>query len=120
MNQNREIRGALRALIIGVASGMSSILAVATASAGVAPAHQPVIKPPGFSAREELLRDQQVSDRMVELDLAPEPAPDFDSDLAKLSIRERQYRERLPSLAHHPRLKSVVSRVSAKPYSSRR
>ena len=70
--------------------------------------------------REEILRDQRVSQQMTELDMSHESAPDFDADLARLSVRERQHREKLPGISSHPRLKSVVSRVAAHPYQSRK
>jgi len=68
--------------------------------------------------REEILREQRVSEQMAEMEMSRENAPDFESDLARLSTRERQYRERLPGLSGHPRLKSVVSRVVSHPYQS--
>ena len=40
----------------------------------------------------------------------------FDTGLKRLSAVEPTYRERLPSLAKHPRLKNVVKRVSNQTY----
>lgn len=72
--------------------------------------------PHTLTAKDELLKEQRLSQQMTELAMQHEGAPDFDSDLAQLSSRERQYRERLPGLSGHPRLKSVVSRVASQPY----
>ncbi len=72
--------------------------------------------PHTMTAKDELLKEQRLSQQMSELSMQHEGAPDFDSDLARLSSRERQYRERLPGLSGHPRLKSVVSRVAGQPY----
>lgn len=43
----------------------------------------------------------------------------FDTGLKRLSAVEPTYRERLPSLAKHPRLKNVVKRVSNQTYKKR-
>ncbi|MBU6376323.1 MAG: hypothetical protein KGQ59_10035 [Bdellovibrionales bacterium] len=77
-----------------------------------------LVAPRTVVPRDEIVRDQRVSEQMTELEISRENAPDFESDLARLSTRERQYRERLPGLSGHSRLKSVVSRVSAQPYRS--
>ena len=71
-------------------------------------------------AKDELLRDQRLSQEMVELSIPREGAPDFDPELMRLSSSERQYREKLPGLSGHSRLRSVVARVTAQPYKSKK
>ena len=94
------------------------LAALATVSRASLPGAAPGV-PDGFSAKKELMREQQLSEQMTEIAMAREGAPDFDLELARLSSRERQYREKLPGLSGHPRLRSVVGRVAVQPYRPR-
>lgn len=60
--------------------------------------------------------DTALYQNLTEIKSAREHNPNFDRDLAVLSSIERRYRESLPSLVLHPRLKAPIQRVSAKQY----
>jgi hypothetical protein len=102
------------ALSLGVIAAGVLFQTTSTSWASIPKSRLPA--PHTMTAKDELLKEQRLSQQMTELSMKHEGAPDFDSDLAQLSSRERQYRERLPGLSGHPRLKSVVSRVAGQPY----
>jgi hypothetical protein len=68
----------------------------------------------------KITRDAALYDRIKQLDLERTPAPSFEDDLSRLSSQESRHHEKLPGLASHPRLKSVVKRLSAGPYAAKR
>jgi len=69
-----------------------------------------------IAPQEAITRDQSLSDKMTELKMERERAPDVEGDLARLGAKEGQYRERLPGLSGHAHLRGVVARVSKTPY----
>lgn len=99
-----------------LASVLASVLVHGSKASWASVSRDSGVGPRSLVPREEIRRNRQLSDRMTELEVSREDAPEFDADLARLSSRERQHRERLPRLSRHPRLKSVVSRVSARRY----
>ncbi|MFN7686049.1 MAG: hypothetical protein ACK5QT_11635 [Oligoflexia bacterium] len=66
-----------------------------------------------------ITRDAALYDRIKQLDLHRSPTPSFDDELSRLAAQESRYHEKLPGLSGHPRLRSVVKRVSAGSYSAR-
>lgn len=60
--------------------------------------------------------DTVIYQNLSEIRVAKEAAPDFDSDVARLSNLEGRYREQLPSLANNPRLVGPMKRISTQKY----
>lgn len=67
-----------------------------------------------------ITRDAALYDKIKQLDLERAAEPSFEDELSRLSSQEGRYKEKLPGLAAHPRLKSAVKRLSAGPYRARR
>jgi hypothetical protein len=68
----------------------------------------------------KITRDAALYDQIKQLDLERAAEPSFEDELSRLSSQEGRYKEKLPGLAAHPRLKSAVKRLSAGPYRARR
>lgn len=60
--------------------------------------------------------DTAISQSLSEIRVSPERELNFDSDIARLSALEGRYRESLPSLASHPRLRGPIHRINQQKY----
>lgn len=65
---------------------------------------------------EQVTNDTALYQELSELRVRKEPAPNFDSEIARLSALEGRYQERLPDLASHPRLAGPMKRLSGRKY----
>ena len=60
--------------------------------------------------------DTAIYQRLSEIRAPHEAKPNFDGDISRLSSVEGRFKENLPSLAGHPRLRAPISRISAQKY----
>ena len=95
------------------------------------PASVPAFVPPALSPSRLLAaltpampsgRNTPVTDdtalyqNLSEIRVAKQKDLNFDSDLSQLSASEHRYREKLPPLGNHPRIKPTLERISQQPY----
>lgn len=88
----------MRKQILGVL-----ILAVAVSSAAIG----------AVPEKGRVLDDTVIYQNLSEIRAAKEKDLNFDHDIARLNGIESQYREKLPSVSQHPRVKAPMERVSA-------
>ena len=86
-------------LSVGMIVGITSL----SAALGSVPSHR-------------ITDDTALYQRLSEIRAPRENKPNFDSDISRLSSVESRYKENLPSLAGHPRLRAPIERVSAQKY----
>ena len=60
--------------------------------------------------------DTALYQRLSEIRVNHEPAPNFDGDINRLSQLEGHYKEKLPHLAQNSQLSGAIRRISAKKY----
>jgi len=69
-----------------------------------------------------LKNDPAIYQDLSEVEVQKQGAINFDNDIERLSQREnkfqKQEKQELVSLANHPRLKGVMQRIQARPYSA--
>ncbi len=92
----------MRKVIIG---SLLAVAAVSTVAIGAVP------------ERNRVLDDTVIYQNLSEIKAAKEKDLNFDHDIAQLESMERQYREKLPSVAAHPHLRGPVERVATVKYS---
>ncbi len=68
------------------------------------------------SRPSQITDDTVLYQKLSDISVAREPAPDFDGDLLRLSAAEGRYKENLTPVASHPRVKSALQRIAAQPY----
>ena len=68
------------------------------------------------SVPKNVTNDTALYQRLSEIKVNHEKDLSFDRDIAVLASSEGKYRERLPGLSSHPRLKGPMHRISQKPY----
>ena|ERR1035437_5878838 len=68
------------------------------------------------SVPKNVTNDTALYQRLSEIKATHEKELSFDRDIALLASSESKYRERLPELSSHPRLKAPMHRISQKPY----
>ena len=66
--------------------------------------------------RGRITDDTAIYQNLSDIRVAREAELNFDGDIARLSAAEADYKEKLPSLAQHPRIKGPVQRVSQQKY----
>ena len=67
-------------------------------------------------SRSRVTDDTAIYQNLSEIRVGKEVNLNFDSDIARLSASEGQYREKLPALSQHPRLRAPMKRVAQQKY----
>jgi hypothetical protein len=65
--------------------------------------------------RDRITDDTAIYQKLSEISVPRESAPNFDGDIQRLSNLEPRYREKLP-LSKQARIKGPLSRISKQPY----
>ncbi len=61
--------------------------------------------------------DTAIYQRLSDINAQKEPTPNFDTDIRRLSEAEKNYKEKLPSLASLPQLRGPMGRIGKQKYS---
>lgn len=70
----------------------------------------------GVPRSDRVTDDTVIYQNLSEIRAAKEADLNFDNDISHLSNSENHYREKLPSLADHPRLKAPMQRINSQKY----